>query len=107
MHNHPLHKENKILVKFDTDTRRAVIENPHLKILDVLTGMYANTKWYIVQFIAKVFLGKGMEYIPKIKNIRMNILRDNRSNTDARSATLSFTAEAKKYDQSMPYKVES
>lgn len=59
-----------------------------------------------------------MEYIPgvaslaatnrsKIKNIRLNALRDNRSNTDARSAILSFEAEAKKCDQSMSDKIES
>ena len=38
LHNHPHHKEKKIPVKVDTDIRRAVIENPHLKTSDVLTG---------------------------------------------------------------------
>ena len=36
LHNHPLHKENKIPVKTDTNIRRAVIGNPHLKTADVL-----------------------------------------------------------------------
>ena len=59
-----------------------------------------------------------MDYIPgmaclaatnrsKIKNIRLNTLRDAKSNLDARSAILSFEAKAKKYDQSMIDKIES
>ena len=40
LHNHPHHKEKKIPpIKVDMDVRRAVIENPHLKTLDLLTGM--------------------------------------------------------------------
>ncbi|XP_065905167.1 uncharacterized protein [Dysidea avara] len=99
LHNHPHYKEKKIPVKVDMDVRRAVIENPHLKTSDLLTG-------------------KGMDYIPgmaclattnrsKIKNIRLNTLRDAKSNLDARSAILSFEAKAKKYDQSMIDKIES
>ena len=42
-----------------------------------------------------------------IKNIQLNTLRDTRSNLDARSAILSFEAEAKKHDQSMSDKIES
>ena len=39
LHNHPHYKEKKIPVKVDMDVRRAVIENPHLKTSDLLTGM--------------------------------------------------------------------
>ena len=39
LHNHPHHKELKIPVKVDTDIRRAVLENPHLKSSDISTGM--------------------------------------------------------------------
>ena len=56
--------------------------------------------------LSNVIIGKGMEYIPgvaslaatnrsKIKNIRLNTLRDTTSNLDARSSILSFEAEAK------------
>ena len=38
LHNHPHHKESKIPVKVDTDIRRAVLENPHLKSSDFMTG---------------------------------------------------------------------
>ena len=38
LHNHPLHSEVKIPVKVDTDIRRAVIENPHLKTSDLIVG---------------------------------------------------------------------
>ena len=38
LHNHPHHKERKIPVKVDTDIRRAMIDNPHLKTSDVITG---------------------------------------------------------------------
>lgn len=59
-----------------------------------------------------------MEYLPgiaslaatnrsKVKNIRLNTLRDTRCNSDARSVILSFEAEAKKHDQLMLDKVES
>ena len=68
--------------------------------------------------LPNIIIGKGMEYIPgvaslaatnrsKVKNIRLNTLRDTRSNLDARSSILSFEAEAKKYDQSMAVKIES
>ena len=40
--NYPLHNEVKIPVKVDTDIRRAVIDNPHLKISDLLVGMCHN-----------------------------------------------------------------
>ena len=63
-------------------------------------------------------LGKGIGYVPgiaslaatnrsKIKNIRLQTLRDSRSSIDARSAILSFETEIKKYDQSMSTKIES
>lgn len=38
LHNHPHHKESEIPVKVDTDIRRAVLENPHLKSSDFMTG---------------------------------------------------------------------
>lgn len=41
LHTHPLHKEMKIPVKVDTDIRRAVIENPHLKPSDLSIGTLA------------------------------------------------------------------
>ena len=47
LHNHPHHKESKIPVKVDSDIRRAVLENPHLKPSEVLTGMYLNYCRYI------------------------------------------------------------
>lgn len=40
LHNHPHHEVKKILVKVDTDIRRVVIENPHLKTSDVLIGKH-------------------------------------------------------------------
>ena len=39
LHMHPHHKEYKIPVKVDTDIRQAVLENPHLKSSEILTGM--------------------------------------------------------------------
>ena len=38
-HNHPLHSEAKIPAKVDSDLRRALIENPHLKTSDLIVGM--------------------------------------------------------------------
>ena len=37
LHNHPLHNETKIPVKVDSDIRRAIIENPHLKTSNLIT----------------------------------------------------------------------
>ena len=41
LHNHPLHNETKIPVKVDSDIRRAIVENPHLKTSDLITGICA------------------------------------------------------------------
>ncbi len=38
LHNHPLHNECKIPVKIDSDVRRAVVENPHLKTSELIVG---------------------------------------------------------------------
>jgi len=38
LHNHPHHNERRIPVKIDSDIRRAITENPHLKTSDVITG---------------------------------------------------------------------
>ena len=40
LYTHPLHK---IPVRVDSDIRRAVIENPHLKPSDLSVGMLQNT----------------------------------------------------------------
>lgn len=38
LHNHPTHAATKISSKVDTDIRRAVVANPHLKTKDLMTG---------------------------------------------------------------------
>ena len=38
LHNHPIHLESKIPVKVDSDIRRAVVENPHLKTTALIVG---------------------------------------------------------------------
>lgn len=38
LHNHPTHAATKISSKVDTDNRRAVVANPHLKTKDLMTG---------------------------------------------------------------------
>lgn len=38
IHNHPVHSDTKIPVKVDTDIRKAMISNPHLKTSDIVTG---------------------------------------------------------------------
>ena len=43
LHNHPIHSESKIPVKVDSDIRRAVVENPHLKTTDLIVGMLPYT----------------------------------------------------------------
>ena len=49
LHNHPHHKESKIPVKVDTDIRRAVIENPHLKSSELLIGTFAVCMYVLTQ----------------------------------------------------------
>ena len=63
LHNHPHHKEYKIPVKVDTDIRRAVLENPHLKSSDIPIGMlYIHI--YICRFFHLFYLiGKKNAYI--------------------------------------------
>lgn len=61
--------------------------------------------------------GKGMEYMPaaashaaahkgRIKNIRLNTLRDSQQTSDYRSCILSFEKEACQHDNSMKKKLE-
>ena len=38
LHNHPIHGELKITAKIDADIRRAIVDNPHLKTQDIVTG---------------------------------------------------------------------
>ena len=40
LHNHPIHGELKITAKIDADIRRAIVDNPHLKTQDVVTGKH-------------------------------------------------------------------
>ena len=58
LHNHPLHGNVKITAKVDSDIRRAVIENPHLKTQDIVTGTYpkAAMTCKVVAFSVHVFL---------------------------------------------------
>ena len=64
------------------------------------------------------YTGKGMQYMPgvaslaatnrlKIKNIRLNTLKEMQSSADPRSAVLDFEKDALKYDNSMKDKIES
>lgn len=38
IHNHPLHSDSKIPAKVDSDIRKAVVANPHLKTADIVVG---------------------------------------------------------------------
>ena len=120
LHNHPLHKEIKIPVKVDTDIRRAVIDNPHLRTSDLLVGMCYIYDCMCTNLNSNCSLttsGKGMQYMPgaaclaathrsKVKNIRLSTLRDSSSVADPRSAILDFEKDAHKYDNSLKDKVE-
>jgi hypothetical protein len=38
LHNHPMHNDTKIPAKVDSDLRRAIVDNPHLKTSDLVVG---------------------------------------------------------------------
>ena len=46
--NHPMHSDSKVPVKVDTDIRKAMIKNHHLKTSDIITGMLAYQSLYCV-----------------------------------------------------------
>ena len=60
LHNHPHHKERKIPVKIDTDIRRAMIDNPHLKTSDVMTGKVSVECWFNYSCFISVRQGNGI-----------------------------------------------
>ena len=39
LHNHPMHSETKIPAKVNSDLRRALVDNPHLKTSDIIVGI--------------------------------------------------------------------
>ena len=38
IHSHPMHSDSKIPAKVDSDIRKAIASNPHLKTSDILVG---------------------------------------------------------------------
>ena len=38
IHNHPMHSDSKIPAKVDSDIRKAIASNPHLKASDIVVG---------------------------------------------------------------------
>ena len=121
LHNHPLHSESRIPVKVDSDIRRAIVENPHIKTSELVVGELLVVAKFVLHNIflcvCMCNVGKGMQYMPgsaslsathrsKVKNIRLSTLRDSHSNADPRSAILDFERDALAYNRSMKHKVE-